>query len=265
MHGNVDARPQVGEVFNGLEPAARLGVEVGQRRGEQVAESLAVAPAHAPAHLVEVAKPEVVGTVYYYGVGVGDVDAVFHDGCRQQHVVVIVGKVHDDLLQVVWLHLPVANGNAHVGYVFAYHLGYVCQLADAVVYKIHLPVAAHLKVYSVGDYLRPEGVYLRLDGVTVGRRGLYDAHVARPNERELQRARYRGGRHCERVDVDLHLAQLLFRGHAKLLLLVNDEKPQVVELHRLAYQLVGAYQYVYLTGLKVGKHGPGLLRAARPG
>ena len=37
-----------------------------------------------------------------------------------------------------------------------------------------------------------------------------------------------------------------------------------MELHRLAYQLVGAYQYVYLTGLKVGKHGLCLLRTARP-
>ena len=38
-----------------------------------------------------------------------------------------------------------------------------------------------------------------------------------------------------------------------------------MELYRLANQLVGAYQYVYLPCLKVGKHSLGLLGAAGPG
>ena len=48
------------------------------------------------------------------------------------------------------------------------------------------------------------------------------------------------GRHGERIDVDLQLAQSLLDRHTELLLLVNDEQAQVFELHALADEFVRA-------------------------
>ena len=46
-----------------------------------------------------------------------------------------------------------------------------------------------------------------------------------------------------------HLPELLLVGHAEALLLVDDQQAQVVELHVLLQQLVGADQQVHLARL----------------
>ena len=129
------------------------------------------------------------------------------------------------------------------------HLGNVLQVADAVVDEIDLPVARHLEVDGIGNDFGSEGVNLRLDGISVRRRRLYDAQVAGTDERELQGTRDGGCRHGERIDVRLHLAQLLLGGHTELLLLVDDEQSEVTELHALADELVRTYYNIYLSVL----------------
>ena len=76
----MDAAAQVAEIFDGLQTAARIILEQRQGRREEIAERLAAAAAHATAHLVEVGETEVVGGIDDDGVGIGDVNAVFHDG-----------------------------------------------------------------------------------------------------------------------------------------------------------------------------------------
>ena len=80
LHGDVDARAQVGEVFESLKSAATLGIECREWRCQQVAERLAIATAHATTHLVQVAQSEVVGTIDDDGVGIGYVDTILNDG-----------------------------------------------------------------------------------------------------------------------------------------------------------------------------------------
>ena len=97
-------------------------------------------------------------------------------------------------------------------------------------------------------------MHLGLYGIAVGRRSLYDAQVACPHERELQGARYRGGRERERIYTHLQLAQLFLHRHAKLLFLIDDEQSQILELHALAYELVRAHHDVHLTVLEPLQH-----------
>ena len=190
---------------------------------------------------MQVAESEAVGTIDDDGVGIGYVDAVLDNGRRQQHIVVVVLEVKDDLLQLFRFHLSVAHSHTSVGHILLDDLLDALQVVDARIDKVHLSVARHLEVDGVGYDLGAEGVYLCLYRIAVGWRRLDDAQVAGTQQRELQRSRNGRGRQRQRVDIGLHLAQLLFRRDAKLLLLVNDEQSQVAKLHRLANELVRTY------------------------
>ena len=154
---------------------------------------------------------------------------------------------------------------AAVGHVFMDKRSYLRQAVDAVADEEHLSVAAHLKVDGIGDDLMAVAGYLGVDGITVGRRRADDAHIARSHQRELQRAWNGRGTHGECVDIGLELAQFLFRGDTELLLLVDDEKSEVVPFHTLPYKLVGADKYVNLSILKVAEQIVRLLGRTSPG
>ena len=98
------------------------------------------------------------------------------------------------------------NGNAGIRHILLNHFLDTRQVVDARIDEIHLSVARHLKIDGVSNNLCAEGVYLRLDGIAVGRRGLDDAQVAGSNQRELQRSGDRRCTHGQRVDVGFHLA-----------------------------------------------------------
>ena len=200
-----------------------------------------------------------VGSVDDDGVGIGYVNTILYDGCREQHVIVVVLEIEDNLLQFLRLHLSVAYGNTCVRHVLMYQLADALQVVDARIDEIHLTVARHLEVYGVCNNLSTKGMYLRLDGIAVGRRCLDDAQVAGSHQRELQGTWYGRCRHCQRVYVGLHLAQFLFGRHTELLFLVDNQQPQVLELDTLAYQLVRTYQYVNLAVCQIFQDGSGLL------
>ena len=223
LHGQMKTTPQLGKVLQSLQSAARLGREHTLWRCQQIAERLFVAASYASAHLVKVAQAKPMRIINDNGVGIADIDAVFNDGGREEHVVIVVHEAHDDFFQLIGFHLPVTDGNAAVGHIFLDEVGYLLQAVDAIVHKINLAVAAHFEIDGVGYHLMPKGGKLGMDGITVGRRRADNAHVARSHQRELQRARYGRGRHGERVDVGFEFPQFLFGGDTKLLFLVDDE------------------------------------------
>ena len=157
------------------------------------------------------------------GVGIRDVDAVLNDSGGEQHVVVVVREVEDDLLELLGFHLSMSDGDAGIRDILVDHLRDMRQVADAIVHKVDLSVARHLEVDGIGDDLNTKGMDLRLDGIAVGGRCLDDTEVAGSNQRELKRTGNRRCRHRQRIDIRLQLAQFLFRGDTKLLFLVDDE------------------------------------------
>ena len=127
---------------------------------------------------MQVRESEVVGAIDDDGVGIGNIDAVLHDGRRQQHVVLIVLEVDDDLFQFLRFHLSVTNSDACIGNVFANQVLDGPQVIDARIDKIDLSVARHLEIDGVGNDLCTKGVYLGLNGIAIGGRCLDDAQVA---------------------------------------------------------------------------------------
>ena len=165
----------------------------------------------------------------------------------------MVGEVDDALLQLLGRHLAVAHHHARVGHHALYHGLKRRQLVDAVVDEKHLSVARQLEVDGLGHHLVVERADGCEYGVAVGRRRGDGAKVARAHQRELQGARNGRGRHGERVHIHFELLQLLLHAHAKLLLLIDHQQAKVVEFHRFANQLVGAYHYVHLALGQIGQ------------
>ena len=264
LHGNVDAAAEVGEVLDGLQTPTGILRQGTQRRGHEVAEGLLVRPPHATAHLMQVAETEVVGTTNNDGVGIGDIEAALDDGGGDEHIVVVGGKGHHHTLQLLGVHAAVAHAHTRIGYILMYHRLQLRQLGDAVVDDEDLPVAAHLEAHGLGNDLRREGMHLRLNGIAVGRRCLDDAEVPGAHERELQGSGDGRGGERERVHIDLHLAEFLFRSDSEFLFLVDDEQAEVLEFHSLADEFVGAHDDVNLARLEVSENLARLLGGAGP-
>ena len=109
-------------------------------------------------------------------------------------------------------------------------------------------------VQLVSDYLLYLVIvkehYLRLHRNPVRRRSRDYRQVSRTQERELEGSRDRGGGQCQSVYRSLELAQLLLRTHTELLLLVYDQKSQILELKALSYEFVCTYDDIESTGLE---------------
>ena len=94
-----------------------------------------------------------MGAIDNDGVGIGDINTVLDDGGREQHIVVIVGEVEDNLFQFLRFHLSMTNGDTGIRDILMNHIGNLLQLTDAVVDKIDLSVARHLEVNGIDDNL----------------------------------------------------------------------------------------------------------------
>ena len=134
---------------------------------------------------MQVRQAKLVGIVYDDGVGVGDVDAVLHNGGGEQHVIVVIHEAHQYLLQLLRVHLSVPNGHTGVGHIAVDEVLDLLQVVYPAAHDIGLSVTAHLKVYGVGNGLSAERREHGLDGVTVWWGSAHDAHVACSHEREL--------------------------------------------------------------------------------
>ena len=123
-----------------------------------------------------------MGTVDDNGIGIRNIDAVLNNCRRQQHIVVVVREVEHNLLQLLRLHLSVSDGDTGIRDVFMNHLGDMRQIADTVVDEIDLSIARHLEIDGICDDLRAKGMYLRLNGIAIGRRCLDDTQVTGTDE-----------------------------------------------------------------------------------
>ena len=238
--GNLDAAADVGEILDGLQPLAGLVVEHIEGLGEEVAVGLLVVASHTPAQLVEHVEREVLGVVDDHCVGVHDVKARLDDGGGDQHIGLVVDEVGHYALQLGALHLAVADGDARLRHEPLDEAGQFLDVLNLVVHDEHLSAPVELALHGLAQNLLVEDVHFRLDGLAVGGWGGDDGDVARPHQRELQGARNGRGRHRQRVHTDAQLAELLLGRHAELLLLVDDQEPEVLEMHVLAQQPVRA-------------------------
>ena len=171
---------------------------------------------------MQVAQAEALGAIDDDSVGIGDIQSALHDSGREEHIVIVVGKVEHHLLQGIARHSSVSHSHPCIGHAAVQHGLEVGQLADTRSDEEHLSAATHLEANGLGDGFRAEGTHLGLYWAAVGRRCLYDAQVPGTHQAKLQRAGDGRGGEGEGIHIGLHLTQFLLGAHAELLLLVDD-------------------------------------------
>ncbi len=165
----------------------------------------------------------------------------------------MVAKVDDGLFQLLGWHLAVSYCHAGIRHDAVNHVLQLFQLLDAVVDEEDLAVARELEIDGLGNDVVVQCPHGGEDGITVGGRGSQRAQVAGTHQRELQRARNGRGAHRQRVHVEFHLFEFVLDGDAEFLFLVHHQQSQVMELHGLADEFVGADQDIDFAFLQVGQ------------
>ena len=195
---------------------------------------------------MELGQPHLVRVLNDEGIGVGDVDAGLDDGGADQHVHLPLAHPGHDLVQFLLGHLPVGDGDA--GVLPQHPLNPGRGAGDGlhtVVKVVDLSPPLQLTAHGVGQDRPVVLQHIGLDRPTVGGRLLQGAHVPDARERHVQRARDGRGRQREHVHLLGELLQLLLVGHAEALLLVHHQQPQILELHVLLEEPVGADEQVH--------------------
>jgi hypothetical protein len=134
------------------------------------------------------------------------------------------------ILEIMFIHLAVPNNHSGLWTEFAEPVGNFLDRGDTIVEKVHLPLPAQFAVDRVANDPLVIRADERLDRDAIRRRRLDGAHVLRPHEREIKRARDRSGRERQHVDQPEQLLELLLVKHTEALLFVDDDQAEVSEL-----------------------------------
>ena len=85
-------------------------------------------------------------------IGIGNIDTIFHNGCRKQHIIVIVDKAHDNLFQLLRLHLTMSDDNSTIRYMFLYQEFNLLKFRNPIIDKIHLSITTHFKIDGISNH-----------------------------------------------------------------------------------------------------------------
>jgi hypothetical protein len=200
-----------------------------------------VRTADAAAQLVQLRQAELVGAVDDDGVGVGDVDARLDDGRAHQHVEALLVEVEHHLLQLALGHLAVGDADARLGHQLLQFALHALDALDLVVQEVDLAAARELALEGLAQQ---RAVPLaRRRSAPPGGAPAAVAMIDRSRRPAIAMLSVRGiGRGGEREQVHLGAQRLqrLLLAHAEALFLVDDDQAQVLELHVVLQQAVGA-------------------------
>ena len=157
------------------------------------------------------------------------------------------------------------NADACAGHHLADPGGTFLNGVHAVVQIVHLPAAGQLLADGLGDNALVIFQHVGLDGLALKGRLLDGAHIPDAGQRHIQRAGNGRGRQRQHIHADEALLQLFLVLDAEALLLVDDDKAQILELHIVGKQPVGAHDNVHSAVLQSAQRLLLLLRRAVAG
>ena len=235
--------------FEAAQRRRRQLFPLGQR---QIAVGAHLAAADPAAQLIELGQPEHVGAVHDQRVGRRDVEPGFDDVGRQEEVVgaLVEGGHHG--FELGRGHPAMRRRDADLGHHLAQFLAHLVEIGDARRDIEDLPAAVALAQDRLAHHDGIERHHKRAHREPVDRRGGDDAHLAHPGKRQLQGARDRRRGQRQHVHVGLQLLQPLLLRDPEMLLLVDDDEPQMGKTHILGEERVGADDDFYFPVGEVG-------------
>ena len=262
-HSHAGAKLRV--LHEHLEPPLGVGRQAARVGNKEVAVGAIAAPPHPSAELVELRQAELVGMVDEHGVGGRDVDARLNDGRGDEHIDPMGDEVHHHLLELIILHLCVADADARLGHHPPDLVGQTVDGIDPVVHEVDLAAPRQLLLNPLTHHRVAEACKMGPNRQSTGWGRGDDRQVADAEQRHLERARDGRGRHRQHVDAGAELLEPLLVLHAKTLLLVDDEQRQIGDLHILRDEPVGADDDVDLALRGSRQNGLHLLWRPEPG
>ncbi len=225
----LEARPQIVQGLQHLQ--ALLGRQA--QRLDRVRGQIGKGPrlrATDPApDLVKLRQTEHVGPVHHQRIGRRDIDAAFHDGGRNQHIIfpVIEGAHH--LLQLGRAHLAVADDELHLRHLLAQETLDIGQVLQARRNIIGLTATVFLAQQCLAHQYRIPRCHI----------GSH-RHLADARQGHLQGARDRRRRQGQQVHIGPKRFQLLLVLDPEVLLFINDDKAQILEPDLFCEDSMGA-------------------------
>ena len=216
---------------NGFEALLRIGGHRLRVRRQQPGIGLVMGAANAAAQLVQLGEAKVVGAFDNDGVGGGNVDPGFDDGGAHQHIEALVMEVIHHPLQLALPHLTVADGDPRLRHQLRQLVGGFLDVLDVIKQVVNLTAAQRFTQDRLAHDQRivfaNEGLYRQ----AARRRRGDDRQIPHPAHRHVQRSRDRRGGEGQDIDIGAHRFDALFMPHAKPVLFVDDQQPQIAQLH----------------------------------
>ena len=131
MRGEVKARAQRVEAGQNFQALFGLRGQRLTRLGREVGIGAGLGASYPPANLVKLCEAEVIRAVNDQRVGRRNVEAGFHDGCRQQNVELTVVELVHHIIERAGGHLAMRRGEFELGQLLTQELFDLWQVSNA--------------------------------------------------------------------------------------------------------------------------------------
>ena len=128
------------------------------------------------------------------------------------------------------LHLPVGKGHDSLRHQLLQRGRHISYIVDPVIHIINLAAPGQLPDNGLPYHLLIILTYKRLDRQPVVGRLLQHAHIPDAHQRHMEGSGDRRRRQRQHIHIVLDFLDFFLVGHPETLFLIDDQKPQILEL-----------------------------------
>ena len=188
------SRPKAVEAAQNPQALLGGGRQLQPWLGREISIGAGLGAPHPAPDLVKLGQTEHIGAVNDHRVGGRNIDARFHDGRGQKHIVFAVVKGIHPFIKFACRHLAMGDHNADLGHLIAQERLDLGQVFDPGNDKEGLAAAVMLAQQRLAQCDRVELGHIGADRKPVDRRCADHRQIAHPRQRHLQGARNGRGR-----------------------------------------------------------------------
>ena len=260
--GNPIPRPELGMMFEHLEPTFGIGID--QIGHEEITVCAPMSPSDSAAQLIQLGQPELVRPVDDHRIGVGHIEPGLDNHRRYQNVDVTCDKLTHVVVEVTLALLPVRHRDRRAWRQTTRPVGHSLDRFNAIVHQEHLSPAIQLTRNGLGkeivvprlnerEHRRPISGW-RLDG----------REISETRKCPLQRSGNRCGGERQHIHFQSESLEALLVSHTEAVLFIDHQKTEVLEVHIRRQQAMGADDDVDRPTLGFLQHVPLFGRRAKP-
>jgi len=193
---------------------------------------------------MQLRQAEPVRIVYKNRIRIGNIQTRLDNRRAYQHIRLTHHKLYHRRLKLALAHLAVCDADLCVASQFLNFPRLFLNRFDPVMQEKHLPLTIQFPVDCFSDKFLIVGGNCRNYTSPVQGRRRQRAYIAQPQKRHMQCPRNRRGSHCKNINVDTQFFESFFMFDPEPLLLVDYQKPQILEPDVATEKPMRSYQYI---------------------